>query len=830
VPKPRNEELKYRPGTRLAQALTLKDLDALELEEIEESNDYPKAGAVQIGEEIIEYQQRSGNTLQRLNRGARLSAAAKHDKGELVVPFGFSINLAGNLPIGGATLVERLETPSKLGNCKLFYDGRKKPPNDFLISTETKEMLVNDCVEFPKSGFLVVGGELIYYARRDATKFLELQRGMHSNNGGMPARNHANGTGVNLASILISKLGDYERSGIVQIDDDKDQKIVEWLHYGDKQNINGKSYLVAEISNQGSGDIYTGPPLPGQGQRPGDTWPRGTLSARFQPGVVFWVWSFRNTFGICTRTARRESAHEVKAKVIPVVQMSGPHCGHEYSPVGEQGVSEVSIVERGNTSGDLLYVKQGYINQWENWERIGNTNRFRWLGWGEEYYTGMNDFTSRFYPHGVTRVLKWPSGELPDAVGARRMVGADRNGEGKLSGYVDEIKVNTFQSGGARIAMTTDGTGVSAGDTEILLEEDYAWPRNSSGYTFTSNWPGSGGGGGGGQASGGLVRIEDELLFYKTCSPAQFSYYSDTYGWLKQGDNPDGKPEHTKAGRQRKNPNNRNALETWPNNPPPAPEPPAQFAKTGLRLTGVTRGVLGTKAVEHPVGAQALLMDGMAVSLLTGNLTRNSDTFTVANAAGFPNEGYAWVDDEVVSWQQRQNNTLNLCQNFHGRYGTTAADHDKDAIVRCLPFRYWDREAKFYDGDGLAYIQAGYAANDAIWDGINLQVSGTEERPRPNCCQPRVLARFDGNPDWSANPTNVDGGLYEFRSKGDRMALKGARGGLRANQIEVRVYWEFKSGAFTPGSDWKRTFTIERMRATYYTPLILRRLDEIERR
>ena len=37
-------------------------------------------------------------------------------------------------------------------------------------------------------------------------------------------------------------------------------------------------------------------------------------------------------------------------------------------------------------------------------------------------------------------------------------------------------------------------------------------------------------------------------------------------------------------------------------------------------------------------------------------------------------------------------------------------------------------------------------------------------------------------------------------------------------------------GAFYPNSDWKRTFTVEKMRATYSTPLIMRRLDEVEKR
>lgn len=493
-----------------------------------------------------------------------------------------------------------------------------------------------------------------------------------------------------------------------------------------------------------------------------------------------------------------------------------------------------------------MWVKQAHIAQWEIW--YPGPTQMLWGGYAEHYYVGLNDFVSRRYPAQTARILKWPSGELPDAVGAKRMVGADRNHEGKLTGYVDEIKVNTYTSKGARIAMTTEGTGIKSSDETILLEEHDAWPRNSHGYNANLNWP----------LTGGLVRIEDELIFYKkadTGTGAKFDYYSDVYPWLKAADNPDQSQKgvmETKEGRNRHNPNlpysrtdppYLRGAEPWPNTPPNAPGPPGptpryppNSSKTGLMLTGVIRGALGTKAVDHPVGAQALLIEGMPVSLLTGNLNREADSFSVANAAGFPPEGYAWINNEVVSWLERKDNSLSGCKYFHGRFGTSASDHDADSIVRCLPFRYWDREAKYYDGEGLAYIQAGYAANDAIWDGIELVITGTEDRPSPNCVKPRVLLRFDGNPNWDVEPTNTDGGLYEFRGKTGVIPLKSLRvGGARANQVEMRVYWEFRPGAFlgrggSLGSDWKSTFTIEKMRATYYTPLLMRRLDEVEKR
>ena len=159
------------------------------------------------------------------------------------------------------------------------------------------------------------------------------------------------------------------------------------------------------------------------------------------------------------------------------------------------------------------------------------------------------------------------------------------------------------------------------------------------------------------------------------------------------------------------------------------------------------------------------------------------------------------------------------------------SDHESDAIVRCLPFRYWDREGRLYDGDGLAYVQAGYSASDAIWTGIELSVTGTEEiTSPPKHVIPRVLVRFDNQPLWSSEPSSNEGGLMQFRLRDGKAPIRGLHGGVRADQIEMRVYWLYQRGAFLPGQDWKRTFSLEKMRATYYTPLIMRRLDEVERR
>ncbi len=797
-PEPKGEKLIFKPGAKLAQSLALDEFDTLEVET--EDGDlrdlFPrKGGAVQIGEEIIEYQSCNGNTFSQLRRGARLSAQSRHEGGEFVMPYGFSITTQRDLPVGGAFLSERLEKTS--GNqpggwIQTTIDLPPKYPQPFVLDTETAKIPVSDASEFPPSGFLICSsGELIYYGKKTATAFLQLQRGMRSFNFGAPARNLSNRAQLVLASLEITDSSQYDSARdlndapIVQIDSDSNDKLVEWIRYGDKQVINGKHYLVARVwQTPGAISYNKGPqntPTPGPSLSP--------------------YGRFREEYGIGVK-----QAHDKKAKVIPVVKMNGPHCGDQQSPYGEDGVSEVTVVERGTVAGDLRYVKQAYN------EMYGSSNgapcpRTRFAGWTLNYYCGLNDFVSRRFPANQTRFLKWPSGELPDAVGAKRIVGADRNGEGKLSGHVDEIKVNILPSSAARIAMTKDGVGVQSGDTDILLEEHDSWPFDGGGGTTSLNWP----------TNGGLVRIEEELIYYKALGDGRFQYYSDVFPYLN------GKPpEGNKADRRWINPCT-GEHELQPN----------IKNKTGTRIVGVIRGVLGTHAVDHPVGAQAMLLDGMSVSALRGNFASGGDTFTIAQteARGFPEEGYVWIDNEVVSYTHRQGATFHGCKNFRARFGTMEGDHDAEAIVRCLPFRYWDREGRLYDGDGLAYIQAGYSASDAIWTGIELGVTGTEEIPAPPVhCIPRVLVRFDNQPLWSAEPSPNEGGLYQFKLRNGQAAIRGLHGGVKAEQLEMRVYWQYSRGAFLPGQDWKRTFSLEKMRATYYTPLIMRRLDEVERR
>ena len=81
------------------------------------------------------------------------------------------------------------------------------------------------------------------------------------------------------------------------------------------------------------------------------------------------------------------------------------------------------------------------------------------------------------------------------------------------------------------------------------------------------------------------------------------------------------------------------------------------------------------------------------------------------------------------------------------------------------------------------------------------------------------VSRINERLDTELRPFGLDIGEYEILVNLSE-----------ADQLEMRVYWQYTRGAFLPGQDWKRTFSLEKMRATYYTPLIMRRLDEVERR
>ena len=118
---------------------------------------------------------------------------------------------------------------------------------------------------------------------------------------------------------------------------------------------------------------------------------------------------------------------------------------------------------------------------------------------------------------------------------------------------------------------------------------------------------------------------------------------------------------------------------------------------------------------------------------------------------------------------------------FRGRFGTTAARHDNEAIVIDMPFRYWDRWAESQDNPEISFYQ--FAVNRP---GAWFEKFGYDEcRPTPNV-QIVALVRTDQDVPWCTDPTRASPKLVRFENglaagqepAHDRAARDGARGAV----------------------------------------------------
>ncbi len=753
------KEMRFTPGSRLAAAV---DAEAATIE-VEDASDFPSSGAVRIEQEIIEYDSKGGNSLNVVNRGARYSYAAPHAEGAFVEIYGYVNGLAEDLTPGGAKLEDDVDRNM---TCRINKPRDPNKPNDQggIKATDTV-IPVDDATRMPKSGFVNVGGELCYYKDRSATELRGVERGVD----GTTPRDHGDRTGISCISLPASQAAGYKsasgggRGGIVQINGSGDETKVEWIEYGRIVSRDGKHYFLAPYSVR---------PVPGN------------------PGVmVIWVGGFRGVYSTPVL------AHDKGAKLIPVVRVQGPQCGHhcdsssnrrirlKASPYGEEA-NPVTVMDE-TDQGELRWVKRGYYHVYPIYEpNPPPGRRARIIDWGMEFYVGLDDFVKRTYAaargSGAAtggRLMKFPTGEMPH--NARNVSFFAEGGAmgSRGSGILDEVKFSSGPfAGPCRSAVTTAGQALSASDKELAV--------------IGRNVPKS-----------GLARIGDELVFYRDSGTVSVTRYFDPLPKLED-----------KA----------------------AVDPPKTASEQATVLRKLVRGAFGTHASEHGEGAAVQILDCTGVTALSAPLSAADDSFSVIDGSHFGPEGYCRIGPEVLSWCRGGGRTFSGIRNFRGRFGTPAGSFDAGEIVQPIPFRYWDRYAPEYAGEGLAFYQCGHSEPDAVWTSVLLAAVGPEGMPPPGLVVPRILVRFDGFPDWDSKPTNQPGGIYEFKGEGE-FPLAGGEGtrrgarGVKADQIEIRVFWQFLRGAYYPNNDWKRTFGVDWLAATYYHPMVVHRREVVER-
>jgi hypothetical protein len=376
----------------------------------------------------------------------------------------------------------------------------------------------------------------------------------------------------------------------------------------------------------------------------------------------------------------------------------------------------------------------------------------------------------------VTRVSKFPSGELPRGVTTVSVGGAYNNGAGVPAATIDEVVfgdslfAGNEDTHGAQLVLLED---VSQ-DEDLLHVEPNALRVPGGLIPFTNGqfpgaWP----------QDAGLLRLGDELVCYRALDVAG--------GFITLAEN--------------------------------------------------GRGLLGTDPQPHAAGEAVSLLEGLEVGVLVDGVTAADARIALTAADGFPTEGLVLIDDELVhyAWldgastlmQPRASSEPGARDGkgaglFRGRFGTTPAGHAPGTPVILHPVRYWDRWADRADAPELHYLGISVAQPAAFWRSVfwDAKAAGAQG--------PRllVLQRTDPSVPWDADPSVGDD--LKLLSDG----LQGGEGnpiGRQSDRIEWRVFVRYEPGSYDPvaglSHGWKMIPRLEFFGAQYFGPgLTLRRL------
>jgi hypothetical protein len=269
----------------------------------------------------------------------------------------------------------------------------------------------------------------------------------------------------------------------------------------------------------------------------------------------------------------------------------------------------------------------------------------------------------------------------------------------------------------------------------------------------------------------------------------------------------------------------------------------AQNVSRRLRLTG--RGLLGSERKTHGIGAPACFVPYLPVAPVTGPMT--DEGIPVKKTELFARgQGYALIDTGLPgeAWEilahlgPAGEGRLARPRDERGkgilraRFGTQIRPISNAAFAYDMPYRHPDRYEPEAESESLAYFQKAFRAPGAYWRRIEW-VERPSRTLRERRCDVVVLARFDGKPEWDEKPTNEPGGLYLFDDEDVKEGdVEGFEIDRLADQLEIRVYFRYPSGAFTrlpdrqTTDDWKETAILDRLTVEYEKAGVIVRHEE----
>lgn len=431
---------------------------------------FPPTGAVEIGNEAIEYTGVSGSTFTGCVRGARGTAAQAHQAGCGVNIWGYTSKLiAGQLrfqnpsvptitwdrlTIGGGQLV------GQIGANTLTQVVTSTPATPAPVGLMQGAVLLNvtpvgsggvDVTqEFPPTGWLMVGsgpqGEVMHYTSRTAAAFAGLTRGLF----GTTDKNHLEGETVQLWGFHVTDNTNYLTPTVLQIDD-------EWFGPVMKEGTDGWRGFVIQRNN------LTVPVPMFRGK---------------QPGVG------GNLFGTLN------AAHATGSNVIPTFALADTQAGDG---------DTVTFVEQDPATREERQVRHV---RWVPNLGIGNATPPFLLA-------ALSSFTTKeWVPDNLwVRILKFPSGELP-GVNIAQMTFAGSaipSAPAGLNGLIDEVRMTT----GPKNLGFQMSASIDASVTTIPMATV-----------------------GGMDQEGGAILVGDEVIGYAGIDPSTNTLTNCTRGYL----------------------------------------------------------------------------------------------------------------------------------------------------------------------------------------------------------------------------------------------------------------------------------------------------------
>jgi hypothetical protein len=266
-------------------------------------------------------------------------------------------------------------------------------------------------------------------------------------------------------------------------------------------------------------------------------------------------------------------------------------------------------------------------------------------------------------------------------------------------------------------------------------------------------------------------------------------------------------------------------------------------------LEDCERGVLGSETRPHPNGSIGRFVTDFPVTCLRGNVTRDSNSISVAQLdSTWPTKGLLRIlsgnNIELIHYTHRTKEAFELPEALdadenvrgrgllRGRFGTDVTEHDDGDLVFYQPFRYWDRYiprrteedegfSGIHDHPEAAYLEIGQRFRSGYWhrvtwkeDLLGRRSGEDDEREESGdgsgYLDILVLVRLNPSVPWdSENVIDLRGGeemAYNPQSterSPDKLYLlddpeAANRLGLESESLEMRIYFTFRPGAFTP--------------------------------